>query len=252
MMLEIKNASVRFGSITALEHVSLSLSPGEVTAVLGPNAAGKSTLLRALAGLQPIDPGEVVLDGREIGSHSVRDRARRLCYLPQQPDVVGSFSVGDVVGFGSLAWSGERRGSAAIREALAMVGLAREMDRRYHELSVGQRQRVSLARAVLQLGEGGWMLLDEPLSAQDPGEASRLVQLLSSLRDRGHGLCLVVHDPSVAWILADRVAILEAGRLVAQGPRAEILDPQRLREIYGVGFEMGPAGPVPMLGDASP
>ena len=95
------------------------------------------------------------------------------------------------------------------------------------------------------------MLLDEPLSAQDPGEASRLVRLLSGLRDRGHGLCLVVHDPSVAWILADRVAILESGRLVALGPRAEILEPQRLREIYGVGFQMGPAGPVPMLGTAS-
>ena len=251
MRLETNDVSVRFGSLSALEDVTLSLSPGEVTAVLGPNAAGKSTLLRTLAGLQPIDQGEVLLDGRAIGTHAVRARARRLCYLPQQPDVVGPFTVGDVVGFGALAWTGERRGPEAIREALAMVGLADDLERRYHELSVGQRQRVSLARAGLQLGDSGWMLLDEPLSAQDPGEARRLVQLISRWRDRGHGLCLVVHDPSVAWVLADRVVILRAGRVVADGLREEILRPETLQDIYGVRFDMGPEGPVPILGDAS-
>ena len=251
MSLEVHGLSVAFGSIVALDEVSLSLRPGEVTAVLGPNAAGKSTLLRAMAGLQSVDGGRVVLDGREIDEHPIGLRARRLCYLPQQPDVVGPFTVGDVVGFGGLAWRGSRRGSEAVREALAMVGLPREEHRRYHDLSVGQRQRVSLARAVLQLGDAGWMLLDEPLSAQDPGEASRLLHLLAGLRDRGHGLCLVVHDPSVAWALADRVVVLQGGRLVEEGAREEVLEPGRLESIYGVRFQMGPMGPVPMLRDSS-
>ena len=251
MTLHVRGISVEFGPIRALNSISLCVRPGEATAILGPNAAGKSTLLRAMAGLQKIDDGTIDLEDRGIETYSVTERARRLCYLPQQPDVVGAFTVGEVVGFGRLAWAGERRGSGAVRAALEMVGLAEESHRRYHELSVGQRQRVSLARSVLQLGEGGAMLLDEPLSAQDPGEASRLVDLLSGLRDRGHGLALVVHDPSVAWILADRVAILDEGRMLAEGPREEILQPERLQKIYGVDFQMGPAGPVPMLGDSS-
>ena len=251
MTLEATGISVRFGSLLAVQDLSLTLEPGRITVVLGPNAAGKSTLLRAMAGLQAIEGGEVLLDGRSIDAHSPVERARRLCYLPQQPDVVGGFSVGDVVGFGQVAWSASRRGPEVIQEALSMVGLADDHDRRYHELSVGQRQRVSLARAVLQLGDRGWMLLDEPLSAQDPGEAARLVQLLGGLRERGHGLCLVVHDPSVAWVLADRVAILKEGVLMAEGPREEILQPGSLEETYGVGFRMGPSGPVAMLGGSS-
>lgn len=248
MKLDARSISVRFGPLTALQEVSISPTLGQITVVLGPNAAGKSTLLRAMAGLEPIDEGEVHLGGRAMGRWSSRDRARRLCYLPQQPDVVGRFTVGDVVGFGRVAWAGRRKGGdEAVVEALSMVGLAAEIGRPYHDLSVGQRQRASLARAVLQLGDEGWMLLDEPLSAQDPGEAARLVRLLAVLRDRGHGLVLVVHDPAVAWVLADRVIVLESGRLVADGSREVVLQPDRLESIYGVEFSMGPGGPVPML-----
>lgn len=247
MNLEARSISIRFGSLTAIDGVTFLPSIGEVTAVLGPNAAGKSTLLRAMAGLEGVAGGEVRLDERGIEHWSARERARRLCYLPQQPDVVGRFSVGDVVGFGRVAWAGRTGGDDAVIEALAMVGLEAEIGRPYHDLSVGQRQRASLARAVLQLGDGGWMLLDEPLSAQDPGEAARLVRLLAMLRDRGHGLLVVVHDPAVAWALADRIVVLESGRLAADGTRDHVLQPERLKSIYGVEFEMGPAGPVPML-----
>lgn len=249
MTIEITHASVGFGAVTALDDVSMSSVAGELVVVIGPNAAGKSTLLRTMAGLQALDGGEIRLEGREIQRLEVRERARRLCYLPQVPDVVGGFSVADVVGFGRVAWSGDRQGSGAVGRALEMVGLAGETERRYHDLSVGQRQRASLARAILQLQarERGWMLLDEPFSAQDPGEASRLARLLVELRDRGHGLCIVLHDPSIAWILADRVVMLDRGRVLADGPREEILHPDRLREIYGVEFRMGPFGPVPML-----
>lgn len=247
MTLSMHQVEVRFGSLTALSQVDVTVEPGRITAILGPNAAGKSTLLRVMAGLQNVDAGEVRLDGEPLGDRSPGNRARSLAYLAQQPDVSGPFTVSDVVGFGRLARGSDPGNESAIRQALEATGLQSEARRRYHHLSVGQRQRASLARGIAQLAGTGWLLLDEPFAAQDPGEAVRLIGVLGDLRRQGIGVLAVVHDPATAWAVADRILLMQKGRLIAEGPTAELLDPVHLESLYGVPFEMGPAGPMARL-----
>ena len=247
MTLSTHGVEVRFGPLKALTGLDVTVEPGRITAILGPNAAGKSTLLRVMAGLQKIDAGEVRLDGKRLGEWGPRARARSLAYLAQQPDVSGPFTVSDVVGFGRLARGDDPGNADAVDRALQATSLQSEAGRRYHHLSVGQRQRASLARGIAQLSGAGWLLLDEPFAAQDPGEVVRLIGVLAELRRAGMGILAVVHDPATAWAVADRVLLMNAGRLVAEGSASELLQPSRLETLYRVPFEMGPAGPMPRL-----
>ena len=249
MTLALHEVEVSFGRTVVLQGITFEPVEGEVTVVLGRNAAGKSTLLRTLAGLVRPRSGSVLLDGSPIASLAPADRARRLAYLPQHPDVVGPFTVADIVSLGSLARPGADRGTDALERVLDQVGLLDEAARAYHELSAGQRQRAALARCLLQLSPEGWLLLDEPLAAQDPGEAARIIEILRGLKASGHGILVVVHDPIAAWPLGDRAAVLESGRLRVEGEREAILEPRLLESVFGVPFIEGPAGPIPGLGD---
>lgn len=255
MTLETRNATVSFGDLTALAPIDLSLEPGRITGILGPNAAGKSTLLRMLAGLQAPTAGVVRLDGRPLADWSGRDRARRVAYLSQQSQVNGPFTVAEVVGFGRVSWAAGRvEADSRVEAALAETGLERLARRPYHELSVGQRQRTQLARGIAQLAKGGWLLLDEPFAAQDPGEVARLLRLIDRLRAEGVGVVAVLHDANVAWALAERILLLSEGRLVADGARDEVLVPDRLEGLYGAPFRGGDGGcgPVPDLAPEKP
>lgn len=255
MSLETRNASVRYGETTVLEPIDLSLASGSVTGILGPNAAGKSTLLRMLAGLRTPTTGVVRLDGRPLSDRSGGHPARRLAYLAQQSEVNGPFTVAEVVGFGRVSWAGARsEEDRRVEAALSATGLKSLAGRRYHELSVGQRQRTQLARGIAQLGDEGWLLLDEPFAAQDPGEVERLLEVIAGLRETGIGVVAVLHDAQIAWALADRVLLLAEGRLVADGPREEVLVPARLGALYGAPFRPGGdgGGPVPDLGRKRP
>ena len=214
---------VQRGSLAV--DVSLSVADGEVLAVLGPNGAGKSTVLRVLAGLLPPDGGRVVVDGDQVwdspGEHRPAHR-RSLGMVFQDHLLFPHLSVTDNVAFGSRSrGAGRAAARAAAAPWLERVGLAGLGDRRPGELSGGQAQRAALARALV--GEPRVLLLDEPLSALDA--RTRLTvraELRRHLTDYAGSAVLVTHDPVDAMALADRVVVVEEGRVVQSGTPAEV------------------------------
>jgi iron complex transport system ATP-binding protein len=225
------------GAPWALEDVTAGFAPG-VTAIVGPNGSGKSTLVRLLAGLAPPSRGAVTIDGRPVRAIRAADRASRIAYIAQRPEVAAGFTVREVVELGRFALA---RNPRAVDEALGALGIAPLAERPWRELSVGQQQLVSVARAVAQLGgmgaSGGALLADEPTAAMDPVHVARTIGVLRSLAARGVAVVLVAHDVALARASADRAVLVGAGgRIAAQGTVGETLTPDRLGVLFGVRF----------------
>jgi molybdate transport system ATP-binding protein len=210
----------------------LEVRPGETVALLGPNGAGKSTVLSIIAGLLPPDEGRVALDGRLLtevirGGTTVLvpTHARRISLLAQDPLLFPHLSVLENVAFAPRCR--RRSKSQARREAhrwLAEVGVGELADRQPHEISGGQAQRVAVARALA--AEPQLLLLDEPMAALDVAVMPALRQTLRAVL-RGRSVVLVTHDVLDALLLADRVIVLEAGRIVEDGRSAQVLSAPR-------------------------
>lgn len=237
-----------------LRGVDFAARSGEVTAVLGPNGAGKTTLLRVLLGVLRARWGRAVLGDRPVGSWGAVERARRLALVGQRPEVSAAFTAREVVALGRYAWGGAGSGGgvargaaggdagAVVARAMERTGTAELSGRAFASLSVGQQQRVTLARAAAQLDGapgGGVLLADEPMSAMDPLQASRAGGLLRELAaERGTAVVVVLHDFAAASRVADAAAVLTCdGRSAASGPAGEVLEPSVLERVYGVGFE---------------
>ncbi|MCC5822156.1 MAG: ABC transporter ATP-binding protein [Phycisphaerales bacterium] len=235
-MLACENIAViypaRGGGRTALNGVSCTLAPGRITVFVGPNGAGKSTLLRVLAGVRPPDRGSVTLDAVPLAELSVRRRASRVALVAQQPSVAFDFDARRVIAFGA---EGAGHPSAAVDRAIERFRLAGLASTPFGALSVGQRQRVSLARAWAQLdgSPGTCLLADEPVSAMDPAHAVRAFAAFRDLADRGAALGLVLHDLSAAARLADHAVLLGArGTIIAAGEADEVLTSDLLSDLF--------------------
>ncbi|MBL1216958.1 MAG: ABC transporter ATP-binding protein [Planctomycetes bacterium] len=245
-----------------LSGITARLRPAAVTAVLGPNAAGKTTLLLLMAGLLKPQSGRLSLvdgsgpsDGQAVHDLDLSERARVLAYVAQRPRVDAPFSVRQVVELGRFATGPSED---AVKAALRAVEIEDLQDRLFHELSVGQQQRVSLARAVAQLdgGDSGPVfLLDEPMSAMDPKHALHTAGLLKSLAvENGATVVVVLHDLVTASRVADDVLLLnQNGTLAGHGGVSDMLTCERLESVYEVPFvrvscpgEAGQTIPVPV------
>ncbi|MEJ2410137.1 MAG: ABC transporter ATP-binding protein [Novosphingobium sp.] len=213
MSLQILDLGVpgRIGGLTLTFHL------GEVTAICGPNGAGKSTLLSCLAGLLPPGEGHVALGGRPMESMRHDIRARAMGYLPQSPEVVWDVSVEVLVALGRLPWRDAGRNGAqeAVDEAISAMDLDAFRHRRISQLSGGERARALMAR-VLATGPS-WLLADEPLASLDLAHAASLVRRFREQAGLGRGVVLVLHDLAMAMNHADRVIVLDQGRLAADG-----------------------------------
>ena len=226
-MLELRNVTAGYGEKLILHDISLDFPPGTVTAILGPNGSGKSTLLKAAAGLLPIASGAVLAE---------EPRARHVAYLPQSRRVP-EMTVRQLVLQGRYPWLGwprrygEKDHELARRamERLEVAGLA---DRPLAELSGGTRQKCYLAMTLAQDTEV--LLLDEPTSFLDPAHQLRLMALCRSVAAGGKAVAVVLHDLPLALRFADRVAVMDAGRLLMVESPAGLLKSGLLEKTFAV------------------
>jgi len=244
MALTAESLSLSLGRRQVLDTISLSLRPGRITVLLGPNGAGKTSLLRCLAGLLRPDHGTTAIDGTPIAALAPRERARRIGYLPQSAELVWNLLARDVIALGRHPWRSpfaapSETDRSAIADAMAATDTERFADRPANELSGGERARVLLARVLA--GTPEWLLADEPLASLDPAHQIDILDRFSAAADRGCGVVIVLHDLNHAARIADDVALLSAGRLVAHGPVADTLTPATIAEIFDLSVEIFPA-----------
>jgi iron complex transport system ATP-binding protein len=227
----------------AVAGVSLRVDPGEVLGLIGPNAAGKSTLARIACGLLRPSAGSVRLRGDDAFALPRRERARRVAFLAQDEPADLPFTAREVALMGRAPhlglWALEAPGDRALAESALVETDALDLaDRPVTQLSGGERQRVFLARVFAQ--DAALLVLDEPTGALD---LSHQVLLVGAVRRRargGGGALLVLHDLALAGAACDRLALLRAGRLLAEGPSLEVLRPEVLGEAYGTEVHVVP------------
>ena len=219
-----------------LDSATLELRPGEITAICGPNGAGKSTLLTVLAGLLAPGAGTASLDGAPLATIPARSRAQAIGYLPQNAEIAWDINVATLAGLGRLPWrSSPADGSAAINEALVATDLVPLASRPMSKLSGGERARALLARVLA--GKPRWVLADEPLAALDLAHQAALLRTFRALASEGVGVVLVLHDLARAMNGADRVVVLDKGRIVADGPPPLALSGEQIARTWGVRAE---------------
>nr|WP_202551182.1 ABC transporter ATP-binding protein [Streptomyces sp. SID8352] len=236
--MEARGVSAGYGDTHIIQELSLRIETGRITALVGPNACGKSTLLKSIARLLPLASGSVLLEGADIHAMKTRQVARRLGILPQSPLAPESITVGDLVWRGRHPHRqfGQRRTDAdelVIAEALMATGTADLVDRPVDELSGGQRQRVWIALALAQ--GTPTLLLDEPTTYLDIAHQIEVMDLLAELNERtGKTIVLVSHDLNQAALYASLIVAMRDGRIVRQGPPAEVLDERTVAEVFGL------------------
>lgn len=226
-MVEIQSLTAGYGGTMILHDISLDLPPGTVTAILGPNGCGKSTLLKAAAGLLPIASGTV---------SAPEPRARHIAYLPQTrrlPDM----TAGRLVLLGRFPWLRwprryGREDHAIAEAAMKRMGVAELAEKPLAELSGGVRQKCYLAMALAQ--QAPTLLLDEPTAYLDVGHQLGLMKLCRELAAEGRAVAVVLHDLPLALGYADRVAVMDRGRLLALGTPGEILSSGVLDRVFGI------------------
>ena len=228
---------------TVLNGASLSVNPGEMIGLVGPNGAGKTALLRLAVGLETPVAGEIRLGGAPLASLTASERARRLAYLPQQPEAAWPITVAQAVALGRLP-HGDRNDDAVAR-ALEAVGMTQFADRPLTRLSGGERALVLLARALAV--EAGLLLLDEPTANLDPAHQLRVMEVLHRRAGQGDAVVVVMHDLSLATRSCDRLAVLHQGRIAADGAPAAILDDPLLRKVFSITVERGQMEGRPFL-----
>lgn len=243
MTLEIQNVSTSVNGRSLVRNLDLSLAAGETVAVIGPNGAGKSTLLKLACGLMPLQQGSVSFGGESISHLSSGELAKRRALLPQDCPMRARFTALELVLMGT-AISGQSRPAseraAAAQAALEHVGLSAFAARDVMTLSGGERQRVHLARVLAQLeiaaqdNAPGFLLLDEPLSAQDMARQRLVLQIAGTHARRGGGVLLVLHDLNWAAACADRIVVMSNGEIQAQGTPQEVLTSQLLNDVFGI------------------
>ncbi len=243
-MLSLEAICVEIDGRRLVDEVSLSLERGELLGLIGPNGAGKSSLLKALAHLLPYR-GEVRLDGELLSELSPRQRALRCAYLGQGDQSSWPLRLRDYVALGRLphrgSWGLSQRlrpeDQVAIDQALAQMHLGELAQRRFDQLSGGERARARLARA---LAVGSPLLLaDEPVAALDPFHQLNVMQLLRQQCAQGKAALVVLHDLTLASRFCDRIVLLDQGRVVDCGTTRQVLTPKNLQQVYQVQAMLG-------------
>jgi len=233
MTLALSQVGVTLGDHAVLSGIDLHVVAGELLVLVGPNGAGKTTLLSVLSGDLAPTTGQATLDGKEVHRTGVRDLALRRAMLPQENRLSFGFRVVDVVRMGRTPWIGrpeEDEDDRIVAEALARADVTGLAARTYSTLSGGEKSRSSFARVLAQ--STPLVLLDEPTAALDIRHQEHVLAEAVEVTRRGGSVVAVMHDLSLAAAYADRICVLDQGRLQADGTPADVLEPGLLQRVY--------------------
>ena len=241
--LTMWDADASLGGRTVLDGTDVLVEAGELVTVVGPNGAGKSSLIRAFAGLLPLSGGVVRLQGDDVTTLSLRARAARVAYLPQQGRIAWNLPAIEVAALGAPFLSGADAMSAA-RTALEEVEAGHLADRGVAEMSGGERARVLLARALTTGAQA--LLADEPTAGLDPEAQLMVMERLRARAAAGQAVLVSLHDLALAARFADRIVVLDAGRVVADAAPLAALTPEVMARTFGLAARWvdGPDGPL--------
>ncbi|GGT27667.1 ABC transporter ATP-binding protein [Streptomyces purpureus] len=235
-MTLLRTEGISYG--TRLHAVDLTVGDGETVGVVGPNGSGKTTLLRCVYGTLRPTAGRALLDGDDLSAMGPKARARSIATVPQDGQALFELTVHEMVAMGRSPhkrfWEADTTADTRlVREALARVGIADLAERPFPSLSGGERQRALVARALVQ--RPAVIVLDEPTNHLDIRYQLEVLTLVTEL---GTTNLLALHDLNLAAYYCDRLYVLDAGRVVAEGPPAEVLTPALLATVYGVDAEV--------------
>lgn len=237
-LLGARALSLGYGATPIVDGITVDIAAGAITAIVGPNACGKSTLLRGLARLLKPARGQVILDGTDIARLRTKDVARRLGLLPQSSIAPEGITVADLVARGrfphqTMLRQYSRHDQQAVADAMAATGVTAIAGRPVDELSGGQRQRVWVAMVLAQ--QTPLILLDEPTTFLDIAHQIELLDLFADLNhEQGRTIVAVLHDLNHACRFADEIIAMKAGSIVAQGDPSEVITANLVEEVYGL------------------
>ncbi|MCS6759399.1 MAG: ABC transporter ATP-binding protein [Candidatus Devosia euplotis] len=244
MSITLAEVTAGYGRNQAiLDNIDLSIQTGEVTMLIGPNGCGKSTLLKTIGRLLKPRLGHIDVDGLDVLRTDPKRVARTIAYLPQSPIVPSSISVEQLVGYGraphqSLLGLRSLRDIELVDAAIATTGLDEFRNTPVSELSGGQRQRVFIAMALAQ--DVPYIMLDEPTTFLDIRHQMETLELVRQLHDAGRTSIVVLHDIAQAARYGDRLVVMHAGRIVAEGKPADVVTPGLLQRVYGLRCKVYP------------
>ena len=241
MSIEVKNLSFSYGDRPILQDISFTLEKGQFLSILGPNGVGKSTLFKCILGLLSGYTGQVLVDGRDTRSFSVREAARHMAYIPQSSRPVFNFSVADIVLMGATGSLNPLRTPGKAEQercqwALEKLGIAHLARRCYHRLSGGEQQLVLIARALVQ--NAPILMLDEPTANLDFGNQLLVLEQTRALTDEGYTVIQTTHNPEHSYLYSDRILALQNGRVLLEGAPADVITAPTLQELYRVDTEV--------------
>lgn len=241
MSICVERLSFSYKKERVLDNITFTQQRGSLLCLLGPNGVGKSTLFRCILGLLPGYTGEIVIDGRKASALPPRELARHVAFVPQSHASVFDYSVMDMVlmgtsaGFSLFSVPGKKERLIA-QQALEQVDISRLGERRFMELSGGERQLVLIARALAQ--QARILIMDEPTANLDYGNQLRVLSRVKLLTQSGYTVMQSTHNPDQALLFADTVLTLQNGRISAFGPPRDVLNEERLRSLYGVDINL--------------
>lgn len=236
-ILTLEDVTFGYGGNPVLDGVSLAFRPGEFVAVVGPNGCGKSTLLKVMAGLLVPGHGSVMLEGRYISAFSRKKLAQRMAMLAQSNEAPAGMVVSDLVGMGRFAhegWlsRGTPKDQTHIDTAMQTMAVSDLAARRVGELSGGQLQRARMAMALAQ--DANILLLDEPTNHLDLKHQYALLETAREQAATGRAVIAVLHDLIHASLYADRIILMDGGKVVADGSASEVLTCANVADVYGI------------------
>ena len=242
--LQIRQVSFSYLDGLVLHDIDLSIGAGEMVGLLGPNGSGKTTLIKLASGVLKPGQGEIRLDGSDLSRLRRKAIARKITVVPQQFHIPFAFTVGEVAMLGRIpfikALAGETDGDRkAVTTALELVDISELEQRRFDELSGGERQKVVLAMALAQ--EPKLLLLDEPTAHLDITHQVEILELVKSLNlEQGITVMAAMHDLNLASLYFDRLVLLKDGRILADGTPAEVLTEDGIREVFSASVMVEP------------